>query len=146
MKKLLDELNNLKKNTFINTMQIKFIYLSTHIDSLTAKMPINKKNIQPFGFIHGGAIISLAESVGSSLSFLNIKKYNDKYNVFNIEISASHIKCIREGVLFAKANIIHKGKTLHFIQTNVFNENKKLISLCKMTNIVIIKKNQNQKK
>ncbi|WP_317167894.1 PaaI family thioesterase [Blattabacterium cuenoti] len=146
MKKFLDELNDLKKNTFIDVMQIEFIYLSPHIDSLKAKMSINKKNIQPFGFIHGGAIIALAESVGSSLSFLNIKKYNDKYNVFNIEISASHIKCIKEGVLFAEANIIHKGKTLHFIQTNVFNENKKLISLCKMTNIVIMKKKLNQKK
>ncbi|WP_185864332.1 PaaI family thioesterase [Blattabacterium cuenoti] len=143
VKKLLNKLNHLKKNTFIDMMQIKFIYLSPCIDSLIAKMPINKKNIQPFGFIHGGAIITLAESVGSSLSLINIKKNindNNKYNIFNIEISANHIKCVKKGFLLAKAKIIHKGKTIHFIQANIFNEEKKLISLCKMTNIIIMKK------
>ncbi|WP_185869471.1 PaaI family thioesterase [Blattabacterium cuenoti] len=134
IKEVLNKLNSLRKNTFLNTMKIKFIFISPKIETLIAKMPINKNILQPFGYLHGGASITLAESVGCSLSFINLEKSN--YNIFNIEISANHIKCIKKGILFAKAKILHKGKTLHFIHVNVYNE-KKIISLCKMTNIIL---------
>ncbi len=67
--KFLKKLNDLKKNTLINIMKIQFIFLSNQLDTLIAKMPINSKIFQPFGFLHGGATIILAESVGSSISF-----------------------------------------------------------------------------
>ncbi|WP_185867004.1 hotdog fold thioesterase [Blattabacterium cuenoti] len=141
-KKLLNELNNLKKNTLINMMQIQFIFLSIQLDILIAKMPVNHKIFQPFGYIHGGATIILAESVGSSISFINIKNENkEDLNVFSIEISANHIRSIKKkGILFAKAKIFHKGNTLHFIQVNVYDEKKNIISFCKLTNIIIPKK------
>ncbi|WP_185853193.1 PaaI family thioesterase [Blattabacterium cuenoti] len=149
IKELLNELNNLKKNTLISEMRIQFIFLSTKLDFLIAKMPINNKILQPFGYLHGGATITLAESVGSSLSFINLKVKKLKedksavsveknnFNVKNIEISANHILCIKKGILFAKAKIFHKGKTLHVIQIDVYNEKKDVISFCKMTNFII---------
>jgi uncharacterized domain 1 len=141
IKELLNELNNLKRSTLMNTMQIQFVYLSAKLDTLIAKMPINHKIYQPFGYLHGGATIILAESVGSSISFINIKnEKKNNFNVFSIEISANHIKSIKKGTLFAKASITHKGKILHFIQINVFNEKKNIISFCKLTNIIVSKK------
>ncbi|WP_185878308.1 PaaI family thioesterase [Blattabacterium cuenoti] len=137
-KKILKELNSLRKNTLMNTLQIKYVYLG--LNFLVAKMPVNKKKLQPIGFLHGGATIALAESVGSSLSILNINK--NVFNVFNIEISANHIQKVIKGIVFAKAKIIHKGKTIHFIQINIYNEKKEKISYCKMTNIIIPKKKQ----
>ncbi|AGD98093.1 Thioesterase superfamily protein [Blattabacterium sp. (Blatta orientalis) str. Tarazona] len=134
-KKILKELNSLRKNTLMNTLQIKYIYLG--LNFLVAKMPVNKKKLQPIGFLHGGATIALAESVGSSLSIININK--NVFNVFNIEISANHIQKVIKGVIFAKAKIIHKGKTIHFIQISIYNEKKEKISYCKMTNIIIPK-------
>lgn len=135
-KKILKELNSLRKNTLMNTLQIKYIYLG--LNFLVAKMPVNKKKLQPIGFLHGGATIALAESVGSSLSIINVNK--NVFNVFNIEISANHIQKVRRGVVFARAKIIHKGKTIHFIQISIYNEKKEKISHCKMTNIIIPKK------
>ncbi|WP_185865872.1 hotdog fold thioesterase [Blattabacterium cuenoti] len=145
IKELLNELNNLKKKTLISEMRIQFIFLSTELDFLIAKMPINNKILQPFGFLHGGATITLAESVGCSLSFINLKNATknaekNNFNVFNIEIAANHILCIKKGILLAKAKIFHKGKTLHVIKIDVYNEKKNLISFCKMTNIIIKKK------
>lgn len=138
-KKILKELNSLRKNTLMNTLQIKYIYLG--LNFLVAKMPVNEKKLQPIGFLHGGATIALAESVGSSLSIINVNK--NVFNVFNIEISANHIQKVIKGVVFAKGKIIHKGKTIHFIQINIYNEKKDKISYCKMTNIIIPKKNNN---
>ncbi|ACY40213.1 hypothetical protein BLBBGE_191 [Blattabacterium sp. (Blattella germanica) str. Bge] len=141
IKELLNELNNLKKNTFISAMRIQFIFLSTKLDLLIAKMPINNKILQPFGYLHGGATITLAESVGCSLSFISEKnEKKDNFNVFNIEISANHIRYVKKGILFAKSKIFHKGKTLHVIQIDIYNEKKNIISFCKMTNIIIRKK------
>ncbi|WP_185872081.1 hotdog fold thioesterase [Blattabacterium cuenoti] len=136
---LLNKLNHLKKNTLMNTLCIQFIELSLKLDFLIAKMKISHKILQPFGYLHGGATIVLAESVGSSLSFLNLKENKNK-EVFNIEISANHIRSIKKGILFAKSKIIHKGKILHIIQTNIYNEKNTIISFCKMTNIIIQKK------
>ncbi|WP_185862001.1 hotdog fold thioesterase [Blattabacterium cuenoti] len=144
IQKLLNELNNLKKNTLISDMHIQFIYLSTKLDILTAKMPINNKMLQPFGYLHGGATMILSESVGSSLSFINIYKKKN-INVFNIEISANHIHSIKKGILFSKAKMICKGNTLHVIKIHIYNEKKKIISFCKMTNIIISKKKYDKK-
>ncbi|WP_185852008.1 hotdog fold thioesterase [Blattabacterium cuenoti] len=141
IQKLLNELNDLKKNTLINKMQIQFIFLSPKLDMLIAKMPINHNLFQPFGYLHGGAILILSESVGSSISFINIKnEKKDNFNIFSIEVSANHVRSIKEGILFAKAQIFHKGKTLHFIQVHVYDEKKNIISFCKLTNIIIIPK------
>ncbi|WP_185858390.1 PaaI family thioesterase [Blattabacterium cuenoti] len=137
---LLNELNNLTKNTLISIMNIRFIYLSTKLDILIAKMPINKNILQPFGYLHGGAIMTLSESVGSSISFIINKEKNNNMNIFNIEISANHIRSIKKGFLFSKARIVHKGKTLHIVQINVYNEKRNIISFCKMTNMLIQKK------
>ncbi|WP_238784305.1 hotdog fold thioesterase [Blattabacterium cuenoti] len=140
---LLNKLNDLKKNTLINIMQIQFIFLSNHLDTLIAKMPINSKIFQPFGFLHGGATIILAESVGSSISFINIiNEKKNNFKVFSIEISTNHIRSIKikKGILFAKAKIFHKGNILHFIQVHVSDEEKNIISFCKLTNIIIPKK------
>ncbi|WP_238783862.1 hotdog fold thioesterase [Blattabacterium cuenoti] len=80
VKNILFELNKIGKYTFLDSMQIKFIYLSNKLDVLIAKMPVTKKILQPFGYLHGGATATLAESVGSSLSLLNLKRYKKKKN------------------------------------------------------------------
>ncbi|AWU43091.1 thioesterase [Blattabacterium punctulatus] len=118
------------------TLNIKYIDIG--INTLVAKMLISKKLLQPMGYLHGGATIALAESVGSALSLINLNQNN--LNIFNIEISANHIRNVRNGIIFAKSKIIHKGKKIHFIKINIYNEHKNIISFCKMTNIIIPKK------
>ncbi|WP_185871509.1 PaaI family thioesterase [Blattabacterium cuenoti] len=141
IQELLNKLNNLiKENALMNTMQIQFIFLSSKLDILVAKMPVSHKIFQPFGYLHGGAVMILAESVGSSISFINIKnEKKNSSNVFSIEISANHVKSVKKGILFAKAKIFHKGNILHFIKIDVYDENKNIISFCKLTNIIMTK-------
>jgi uncharacterized protein (TIGR00369 family) len=101
-------------------------------------MPVNSKVHQPIGLLHGGASVALAESVGSFASALSVDL--DKFEVRGIEISANHLKSIKEGIVTATARPIHKGKTTHLWEIRIVDEQQNLISLCKLTNIILPKK------
>ncbi|MBS3994006.1 MAG: PaaI family thioesterase [Bacteroidetes bacterium] len=132
----LDFLNSLSKNTLMETLQIKFVDLGE--DYLVATMPVTPIVHQPMGILHGGATVALAESVGSSASHLFVD--TDKFIVKGIEIAANHLKSKKDGLLTATAKIIHKGKTTHLWEIRIVDENNNLISLCKLTNIILEKK------
>lgn len=102
---------------------------------LTAKMPVNSKVHQPYGQLHGGATAALAESVGSAASNLFIDRNTQFIN--GIQLSINHIKSKREGVVFATARNIHKGKSIHLWEVKIVDEEDHLISVAKMTNIVL---------
>lgn len=123
------------KNTLMETLEIEFTEVGE--DYLKAKMPVNPRVHQPMGLLHGGASVALAESVGSaaSLMFIDVSKFE----VRGIEISANHLKSKREGTVFATAKIIHKGRTIHLWEIKITDEEDNLISLCKLTNIVLPK-------
>lgn len=123
---------------FIKKLKIQYINYGKNF--LLAKMPITPCLYQPMGILHGGATISLAETVGSMLSN---KIIGNKFYALCIEISANHISIIKDGILFAKAILIHKGKKIHFVQIKVFDNCNKIISQCKMTNIIISKNEKN---
>ena len=110
-------------------------YIDAGKDFLVAKMPVNPSVHQPMGLLHGGATVALAESVGSAASFLFIN--TDEQEVRGIEISANHLKSKRSGTVFATARIIHKGRTLHLWEIKITDENDNLISLCKLTNMIL---------
>jgi 1,4-dihydroxy-2-naphthoyl-CoA hydrolase len=133
--KILEYCNQFSKNTLMETLKIEFIDAGEGF--LVAKMPVNSLVHQPMGLLHGGASVALAESVGSAASHFFI---NDKeQEVRGIEISANHLKSIREGVVFGTARIIHKGRSLHLWEIKITDEEGNLISLCKLTNIVLTK-------
>ncbi|TDQ27933.1 PaaI family thioesterase [Tenacibaculum caenipelagi] len=128
-------LNNYNKNTLMETLQIEFVDLGD--DFITAKMPVTPKVHQPYGLLHGGATAALAESVGSCASAFFLKDSNKI--VKGIELSINHVKSKKEGVVFATAKAIHKGKTTHLWEVRIVDEDNNLISLCKITNIVLDK-------
>ena len=134
--KLLDSINRLSNNTLMQTLNIEFIDVTE--DSLTAKMPVNTSVHQPFGLLHGGATAALAETVGSSASAIFVD--NDTKIVKGIELNISHLKSVKEGFVYGIAKSIHKGKTIHLWEIKIFDDEKHLISICKLTNIVLDKK------
>ncbi len=123
------------QNTLMETLEIEFTEMGEGY--LKAKMPVNPRVHQPMGLLHGGASVALAESVGSaaSLMFIDVSKYE----VRGIEISANHLKSKKEGTVYATAKIIHKGRTIHLWEIRITDEEDNLISLCKLTNIVLPK-------
>ena len=121
------------KNTLMETLEIE--YIDAGEDFLKAKMPVNTRVHQPMGLLHGGATVALAESVGSAASLMFINP--EKQEVRGIEISANHLRSKREGTVFCTAKIIHKGASIHLWEIRIVDENDKLISLCKLSNMVL---------
>ena len=134
-KEILPKINSFNKNTLMETRGIEYTEIGE--DYLVATMPVNEKVYQPMGLLHGGATVSLAESVGSMASHLFID--NNKFEARGIEIAANHVRSKRDGVVTATAKIIHKGKMTHLWEIKVVDEEGRLISICKLTNIILPK-------
>ncbi len=133
--KILKICNETSKNTLMETLDIEYIDVGE--DFLLAKMPITPKVHQPDGVLHGGASVALAESVGSAASYIFLD--GNKYFVRGLEISANHVKSIKDGYVYAKATILHKGRTTQLWEIKITNEADQLISLCKLTTIALPK-------
>src|SRR5690606_39370511 len=97
--------------------------------------PVNPNVHQPAGLLHGGASAALAESVGSAASMMYVN--HNEEEVLGIEISLNHLKAKREGIVYGTAEILHKGRTIHLWEIKITDEDGKMISHCKLTNIVI---------
>jgi uncharacterized protein (TIGR00369 family) len=136
--KILLMCNAFSKNTLMETLEIEFIDAGD--DFLVAKMPVNPRIHQPMGLLHGGASVALAESVGSAASMLFVNP--EESEIRGIEISANHLRSKKEGIVFGTAKIIHKGRSLHLWEIKITDEEGKLISLCKLTNMVLQIKNK----
>ena len=131
--KMLNLCNEWSKNTLMQTLEIE--YTDAGEDFLVATMPVNPRVHQPMGLLHGGASVALAESVGSAASLMFVNP--EKQEVRGIEISANHVRSKKEGLVTATARILHKGASIHLWEIRIVDENEKLISLCKLTNMVL---------
>jgi uncharacterized protein (TIGR00369 family) len=134
--KILKVCNEIRKNTLMETLDIEYIDVGENY--LIAKMPVTSKVHQPDGVLHGGATVALAESVGSAASYVFLD--GQSFFVRGIEIAANHVRSIREGFVFARATIIHKGRTTQLWEIRITDEEDRLISLCKLTTIALPKK------
>ncbi len=133
---ILKVFNNRSKNTLMETLNIEYIDIGENF--LTAKMPVNSKVHQPYGQLHGGATAALAESVGSAASNFFID--SDSQFINGIELTINHIKSKKEGTVYATATNIHKGRSTHLWEVKIVDEDDNLISICKMTNIILEKR------
>ncbi len=124
----------------METLEIKYTDVSLDPPMLKATMPVNPRVHQPAGLLHGGATAALAESLGSASSFMLIDR--EKFSVVGIELSCNHVRSKTEGIVEATAKIIHQGRSTHLWEIEVKDEAGKLISHCKLTNMVIPKRKQ----
>ncbi|SDB41148.1 uncharacterized domain 1-containing protein [Flavobacteriaceae bacterium MAR_2010_188] len=132
---VISEANEICKNTLMETLSIEFLDYGD--DYLIARMPVSSKVYQPDGVLHGGASVALAESVGSFAAHL----FLDQKELFvrGIEISANHLKSVRDGFVYATAKFIHKGRTTQLLEIRITDDNDNLVSLCKLTTIALPK-------
>ncbi len=131
--KILSICNETRKGTLMETLDIEYVDVGENF--LVAKMPVTSKVYQPDGVLHGGATVALAESVGSAASYVFLD--GKKYFVRGIEIAANHVRSIKEGEVFARATIVHKGRTTQLWEIRVTDSEENLISLCKLTTIAL---------
>lgn len=128
--------NSISKNTLMETLEIEYVDVGE--DFLVAEMPVNPRVHQPFGLLHGGASVALAESVGSAASMLLIN--NDLSEIRGIEIAANHLRAKRTGRIRGTARIVHQGKSVHLWEIKITDENNKLVCVCKLTNMILPKR------
>lgn len=133
---MINKLNSICKGTFISFLGIEF--LESGEDYLEARMPVDNK-LQPMGFLHGGASLALAETIASGGSYLMVDP--EEYDVLGLQVSGNHISTVRDGTLYARAEIIHRGKTTHIWDVKIKDEQGKLISVTRVT-MMIVKRNQ----
>ena len=123
--------NEVSKNTLMETLDIEMVDYGE--DFLVARMPVTPKVHQPDGVLHGGATAALAESVGSFASHIFIDL--EEYFVRGLEITANHLKSVKEGYVYAKATFLHKGRTTQLLDIRVTDEQDNLISVCRLSTI-----------
>ena len=133
--KILSICNAISKDTLMETLDIT--YTDAGNNFLVARMPVTSKVHQPDGVLHGGATVALAESVGSAAAHVFLDTKN--FYVRGIEIAANHVKGIKEGFVYAKATILHNGRTTQLWEIKITNGEGNLISNCKLTTIALPK-------
>ncbi len=132
---VLEKLNAINKNTLMETLDITYTEIGD--DFLVATMPVNSRVHQPMGLLHGGASVALAESVGSAASYYFLD--HETQEVRGLEINANHVRSIKEGIVKATARILHKGRTTILWEIKIEDEKDRLISICKLTCIILTK-------
>ena len=132
---ILERCNSVVPNTLMQTLDIRYVDVGD--DFLVAEMPVTPKVHQPDGILHGGAMVALAESVGSAACFVFLDTKN--FSIRGLEINANHVRSVKDGKVFAKASFIHKGRTTQVWQIEITNQKEQLISMCKLTTIALPK-------
>lgn len=127
-----EELNRICKGTLIDLLNIEFTgYSETTVEAV---MQITPELYQPMGVVHGGALLSLAETVGSAGSFLQVDP--EQYNVLGSVVNAQHLAPARHGMLHATATLVVKADFKHVWDVEIRDDEGKLISISRVTNSV----------
>ena len=133
----LTEVNTIFDKYMTQLLGIKAIEIND--DSIIAAMPITDNVRQPFGILHGGASVVLAESIGSVASNLIVDP--EKYAGVGLDINANHVRSASEGMLTATCSALHIGKTTHVWDIKMHDDNQKLICISRLT-VAIIEKSR----
>ena len=132
----LKRINDSIQNTMTSTIGIEITDIGD--DFICGKMPVDERTTQPFGLLHGGASVALAETLGSIGG--GIKVYSNNETVVGIEINANHLKSARDGWVYGKATPIRIGKKNQVWNIELTNEDDDLICVSRLTLAVIKKK------
>ncbi len=105
-------------------------------------MPVTVQHLQPWGYLHGGASVALAESAATAGAFLNCPP---GMVAFGQEINANHIRSVREGLLTAIATPLHIGRTSQVWHIEIRDEQQRLVCVSRCTLAVISSKSPGEK-
>ena len=101
---------------------------------LEATMPVDARTIQPYGILHGGSSVALAETLGSVGSNMLA---GEGMVAVGLEINANHLRAVRSGLVTGKASILHKGRSTHVWDIKIFDEREHLVCVCRFTAAIV---------
>ena len=129
----IEQLNAVQKNTIGELLDIRFE--SFDGESLTASMPVDHRTHQPYGLLHGGASVVLAESLGSMAAYLCVD--TSKFYCVGLEVNANHLRGVRSGRVTAVARAIHIGRTTQVWDIRLTSEDGKASCVSRLTMAVV---------
>lgn len=131
----LELLRSLKSRGMPDVLGIEVLELAPQ--RVVATMPVHDATRQPFGILHGGASVALAETVASVAGALNVDL--DKFNVVGVEINANHIRAKRDGIVTGTATPIHIGRSTHVWSIHIVDEEQRTVCMSRCTLAVVPK-------
>jgi uncharacterized protein (TIGR00369 family) len=126
-------LNAMRKNTICEVLDITFDAFDDN--SITASMVVDHRTHQPFGLLHGGASVVLAETLGSMASYMCIDQ--KQFYCVGIEVNANHLRGVRSGRVSAVARPVHRGRTTHVWDISLTDDTGKLTCISRLTIAVV---------
>jgi 1,4-dihydroxy-2-naphthoyl-CoA hydrolase len=124
------------KDTMVEHLGIEVTELGDNY--IVGTMPVDNRTKQPFGILHGGASVALAETLASYGGYLTIDP--EKYYVVGVEINANHLKMAKEGNVTGKCTPIKRGRSTQVWQTEIKNDDGELVCISRITLMVLEKK------
>jgi 1,4-dihydroxy-2-naphthoyl-CoA hydrolase len=131
----LETLNKMSAKTLAENIGIEFTEIGA--DWITARMPVDHRTHQPYGLLHGGASVALAETLGSIAAHFCID--NKTHYCVGLEINANHLKGVREGFVYGTAKPIHVGRSTQVWEIRIVNEKKELVCISRITMAILAK-------
>ena len=119
--------------TLLTTLGIEIVEATR--EKVVARMPVGPAVHQPFGLLHGGASVALAETAASTAGWMHIDQ--EKERVVGLEINANHLRAKRDGILTATATPVHVGRRTHVWNVHIADEEGKAVCVSRCTLAVV---------
>jgi 1,4-dihydroxy-2-naphthoyl-CoA hydrolase len=129
----LDQINRWSANTLMATLGIRITAIGD--DWLQGTMPVDHRTHQPYGLLHGGASVVLAETLGSTAAMLTLDPAKEL--TVGLDINANHVRGVRSGVVTGTARALHLGRTTQVWEIRIENEDGALVCISRLTMAVI---------
>jgi len=126
-------INGWAANTMLETLGIRYTGIGE--DWLRGTMPVDARTHQPYGLLHGGASVALAETLGSSAAMLTLDPA--KFRAVGLEINANHVRGVREGIVTGTAKALHIGRSTQVWEIRIEDERQRLVCVSRITMAVV---------
>lgn len=129
----LDRLNATLRNTIGDVLDIRFEAFDE--GSITASMVVDRRTHQPYGLLHGGASVVLAETLGSTAAYLCID--SSRFYCVGLEVNANHLRGLRSGRVTAVARPVHLGRSTHVWDIRLSGDDGKPSCISRLTMAIV---------
>jgi len=123
------EFTSIHVGTAVERLGIEFTGVGD--DWVSARMPVDARTVQPFGILHGGASVLLAETLGSCAGNLCVDQ--EKFYCVGLDINANHVRAVREGWVSGTARPLHLGKSTQIWEIRITDASERLVCIARLT-------------
>ena len=131
----LDRVNASRRNTLVEHLDIRVTEVGD--DWIRGTMPVDARTHQPYGILHGGASISLAETLGSYAAMLSC---DPECWAVGLDINANHVRAVTAGLVTGTARVLHRGRTTQVWEIRIEDDGGRLVCISRLTMAVVPRK------